>query len=208
MTPYLYDSGMNFIEYLAGFELISNPLDLLGDKAELKAHISKKHKHAFPNSCPHCYKDFKTKKSLNNHTDSAHYDHKSIVNKEQCEHCQQKFGTIDELESHMEKCNHKASVIFGLQVQLKPTQSKGDHKAYEKKKQDTKLDKDDINKHECQDCKSLFSTKHILVKHVMLDHADFECPEQNVIELPVSKHREQPKQKDAKKSVDKRNFQS
>ena len=30
MTPYLYDYGINFTEYLAGFELTSNPLDLLG----------------------------------------------------------------------------------------------------------------------------------------------------------------------------------
>ena len=179
------------------------------NKAQLKAHISKKHKCASPNSCPYCYKHFKTKKSLNNHIDSAHYDCKSIVNKEQCEHCQQKFGTTVELESHMEKCNHKASVTYGLKVQSKSTQSKGDHKAYEKRKQDTKLDKDDINKHQCQVCKSLFATKSILVKHVMLDHSDFERPEQKVIELPVSKCRRQPKQQDAKeKSVDESNVQS
>ena len=79
-------------------------------KAELKAHIAKKYKWSLPNSCPHCYKDFKTKKSLNNHIDSTHYDQKSIINKEECDRCQQRFGTSEELEAHM-KCPHKATEI-------------------------------------------------------------------------------------------------
>ena len=30
MTPYLYDYGMTFAEYVSGFELNTNPVDLLG----------------------------------------------------------------------------------------------------------------------------------------------------------------------------------
>ena len=33
-------------------------------RAELKAHIGKMHKQSSANSCPPCYKDFKSKKSL------------------------------------------------------------------------------------------------------------------------------------------------
>ena len=30
MVPYLYDYGMTFAEYVSGFELVTNPVDLLG----------------------------------------------------------------------------------------------------------------------------------------------------------------------------------
>ena len=169
------------------------------NKAELKAHISKKHKWSSQNSCPHCYKDFRSKKSLNIHIDSAHFDDKSIVNKEQCDHCQQKFGTTDELETHMEKCYHKASVTNGSQGN-----HKWNDKALEKytgKKSNERQPNSEKAKHQCEICNAIFPRNQILVKHITLDHPEAQLPEQSVIELPVPTCKRQPKKKNAQQKL-------
>ena len=164
-------------------------------KAELKAHISKKHKQSLPNSCPHCYKDFKTKKSLNNHIDSAHYDWKSIVNKEQCDHCEQKFGTTEELEAHMDNCHHKVSVTDGSEANHKHTEKGIDTKIKQKEDEEKNAKarqsvKDSVpRKHKCDLCSDSFDTKCLLVKHLTLDHPDADLPEQTVVELSLPTHR-------------------
>ena len=167
-------------------------------KAELKAHISKKHKWSLPKSCPHCYKDFKTKKSLNNHIDSTHYDQKSIINKEQCDCCQQRFGTSEELEAHM-KCHHKAT-----EINCKPT-DKGISTEMKQKEDEDKnakarqTDKDTFErKHKCNLCSQSFNTNHILVRHTTLGHPDVDLPQQTVVELPLPTCRRQPKDKSVK----------
>ena len=134
-------------------------------KAELKAHISKRHKWSSPNSCSHCYKDFKTKKSLNNHIDIAHYDWKSIVNKKQCDHCQQRFGTTEELEAHMENCHHKASVTNGSQVNCKPTEksigTKMKEKDDEEKKTKTRQSAKDFV---CKNTSVICALSHLILR--------------------------------------------
>ena len=119
---------------------------------------------------------------MNIHIDSAHFDDKSIVNKEQCDHCQQKFGTTDELETHMEKCYHKASVTNGSQGN-----HKWNDKALEKytgKKSNERQPNSEKAKHQCEICNAIFPRNQILVKHITLDHPEAQLPEQSVIELP------------------------
>ena len=153
--------------------------------AELKAHIAKKHKQSLANSCPHCNEDFKSKKSLNIHIDSAHYDWKSIVNKEQCDHCQQKFETSDELEAHMQKCNRKASVTNTSQVNGKPQDKAIDNTSInDQKSKDNKS-----KKHQCEVCHVVFPTKCLLIKHVTLVHPEAQIPDQSVVELPLPKQK-------------------
>ena len=132
-------------------------------KAELKAHIAKKHKQSSPNSCPYCYKDFKTKKSLNNHIDSAHYDWKSIINKEEYDCCQQRFGTSEELEAHM-KCHSKAT-----EINRKPRDKVISTEMKQKEDKNSKArqtDKDTFErKHKCDLSSQSFNTNRILEAH-------------------------------------------
>ena len=164
-------------------------------KAELKAHISKKHKQSLPNSCPYCYKDFKTKKSLNNQIDSTHYDWKSIINKEECDHCQQRFGTSEELEAHM-KCHLKTTEIYqkprdkAISIEMKQKEDE------DKNAKARQTDKDPFErKHKCDLCSQSFNTNRILVKHITLHHPDVDLPQQTAVELPLARCRGQPKDK-------------
>ena len=49
------------------------------NKEDLMQHIKKCHKRSSNKSCPHCYLDFKSLKSLNNHIDKMHYDVKCTI---------------------------------------------------------------------------------------------------------------------------------
>ena len=118
---------------------------------------------------------------MNNHIDSAHYDWKSIINKEQCDHCQQRFGTSEELEAHM-KCHRKATEII-----CKPT-DKGINTEMKQKEDEDKnakarqTDKDTFErKHKCYLCSQSFNTNHILVKHITLHHPDADLSRKTTV---------------------------
>ena len=66
----------------------------------MKKHISDEHRRRGQYDCPHCYKQLKSRKSLNEHLDKNHYDRKSYGKELPCSTCSLKFMTTDELEDH------------------------------------------------------------------------------------------------------------
>ena len=78
------------------------------NKENLMQHIKKCHKRSRDKSCPHCYLDFKSLKSLNNHIDKMHYDVKKNVKRNMCVLCAEAFPSDrlykkHILEVHMQK---------------------------------------------------------------------------------------------------------
>ena len=71
------------------------------NKEDLMQHIKKCHKRSRDKLCPHCYLDFKSLKSLNNHINKMHYDVKKNVKCNMCVPCAEVFPSNRLYKKHI-----------------------------------------------------------------------------------------------------------